>query len=177
MRILGALALAVAVSSSLAAQQESPAVSTVKLPTVTAYALDKAKRTLPADFSSPLNLLILSFERDQQDAVESWLPVAKQPNVELWVLPISSRQDVLYRWWLNSSMRSSLPPNQPQHSTVPLYINKSQFLKSLGISSEKQIVVLITDKSGQVLWRREGAATDDKKASLTEFLKSSPIAH
>jgi hypothetical protein len=178
MRILGALAVAAVLSSFSLAFQQGPQPSLpAKLPTVTAYALDKAKRTLPADFSSPLNLLILSFQRDQQDAVESWIPVAKQPKVDLWLLPISSRQDVLYRWWLNSSMRSSLPANIPQHSTVPLYVNKSQFLKSLGIASEKQIVVLVSDRSGRVLWRSEGSATDDKKASLGEFLKTSPLAH
>ena len=45
------------------------------LPPVTAYALDRAKVTLPADFAAPLNLLILSFQRDQQSVVEGWLPV------------------------------------------------------------------------------------------------------
>jgi hypothetical protein len=178
MRILGALSFAVFMSSfALAAQQAPQASSPVRLPTVTAYALDKAKRTLPADFSAPLNLLLLSFERDQQNAVESWLPVAANPKIELWVLPVSAHEDVLYRWWLNSSMRSSLPAGESQHSIVPLYVNKPQFLKSLGIASEKEIVVLITDKAGEVLWRSKGAVTDDKKASLAEFLKTSPLAH
>ncbi len=30
--------------------------------------------TLPTDFADPLNLLILSFQRDQQSVVDGWLP-------------------------------------------------------------------------------------------------------
>ena len=178
MRVLRGLALAnLLLPFGLLAQQQRPAA----LPPVTAEALNKAKFSLPADFSSPLNLLILSFARDQQGAVESWLPVAAQarsahPKVQTWVLPVSARQDVLYKWWLNSSMRGGLPANESLRYTVPLYVNKSQFLKSLEIPSEKQIVVLLTDRVGSVLWRSAGAATEQTKTSLADFLKTSPLA-
>ena len=93
------------------------------LPPVTAYALDRAKVTLPADFAAPLNLLILSFQRDQQSVVDGWLPVLTPGGqVQTWVLPISPRENGLYRWWLNASLRGSLPPSQPRRYTVPLYV-------------------------------------------------------
>ena len=163
------------------AQQKSPGLSQATFPPVTAEALSKTKWSLPRDFSRPLNLLILSFARDQQAAVETWLPGAikaqtAQAKVQPWVLPISARQDVLYKWWLNSSLRGGLPADESPRYTVPLYVNKAQFLKSLGISSEKQIVVLVTDKAGTVLWRSEGAATEQKQASLADFLSKSPLA-
>jgi hypothetical protein len=165
----------------LLAQQQQPPSTPVIFPPVTADALDKAKLNLPADFDRPLNLLVLSFARDQQDAVDSWIQTAQQiksahPQVQLWVLPISSREDVLYKWWLNSSIRGSLLNNQSAHYTVPLYVNKPQFRKTLAIRSEKQIVVLLTNKAGLVLWRGDGAATDDRKSSLNSFLTTSPAA-
>src|ERR1700744_3862570 len=174
MRLLRTLAFTLfALPCALAAPQNQspPAV----LPPVTAYALDKAKVTLPADFAAPLNLLILSFQRDQQPAVDSWMRVLPQSGpVQTWVLPISQQENGLYRWWLNASLRGSLSPGQPRRYTVPLYVNKAQFLRSLQISSEKEVVLLLTDKSGHVLWRVAGPVTDSKVAALTSFLKSAP---
>jgi hypothetical protein len=137
------------------------------LPTVTAYNLDRLKITLPTDFAAPLNFLILSFVRDQQPVVESWIPVVgSDGKAQTWVVPISGRESGLYRWWLNASLRGNLPPTLPRKYWVPLYVNKSQFLRSLDVSSEKDVVLLLTDRSGHVLWRENGAVTDSKKAAL-----------
>jgi hypothetical protein len=159
------------------AQQTVTVSPPATLPPVTSIALDRTKLTLPRDFSARLNLLILQFARNQQSAVESWLPVAAGTSaapsqIQTWVLPVSPKQNNLYKWWLDSSMRGSLPPQQLQHSTVPLYVDKKQFLQALGISSEKEIAILLTDKAGHVMWRSAGAATDEKKQSLTAFLKT-----
>jgi hypothetical protein len=141
------------------------------LPPVTAYALDRAKVTLPADFAEPLNILILSFQRDQQSAVDGWFGVLRTtPGVQTWLLPISQRENMLYRWWLNASLRGSQPPSQPRKYTVPLYVNKSEFLRSLQVSSEQDIVLLLTDKTGHVLWRTAGPVSDGKKTELNSFL-------
>ena len=132
---------------------------------------------LPKDFAAPLNLLILSFQRDQQSVVDGWLPqltVSAAPSVQTWMLPVSAPENGLYRWWLNASLRSSLPESQPRRYTVPLYINKGQFLRSLQVSSEREVVLLLTDKSGHVVWRAAGPVSDAKLAALTSFLKSTP---
>jgi hypothetical protein len=143
------------------------------LPPVTAYTLDRAKVTLPAEFTAPLNLLVLSFQRDQQSVVDGWVPVliaGAAPTMQTWMLPISPRENGLYKWWLNASLRTSLPPSQPRHYTVPLYVDKAHFLRSLQVSSEQEVVLLLTDKTGHVLWRTAGPVTDSKKAALTSFV-------
>jgi hypothetical protein len=178
MRLLRSLAfILLAVPCALAARQNSSASSAAVLPRVTAYALDRAKVTLPTDFASPLNLLILSFQRDQQSVVDGWLPqltAGSTPSVQTWLLPVSQQENGLYRWWLNASLRSSLPASQPRRYTVPLYVNKAQFLRSLQVSSEQEVVLLLTDKTGRVLWRAAGPVTDSKLAGLISFLKSAP---
>jgi hypothetical protein len=178
MRLLRTLAFTLfTVPCALAAPQNSPVSSPAVLPQVTAYALDRAKVTLPTDFAAPLNLLILSFQRDQQSVVDGWLlqlPASSTPSVQPWLLLISPPENGLYRWWLNASLRSSLPATQPRRYTVPLYLNKVQFLRSLQVSSEREVVLLLTDKTGRVLWRAAGPVTDNKLAGLTGFLKSAP---
>jgi hypothetical protein len=175
MRLLRTLAFTLfALPCAWAAPQNSQTPPAAVLPAVTAYALDRAKVTLPADFAAPLNLLILSFQRDQQSVVEGWLPVLTPGGtVQTWVLPISQRENGLYRWWLNASLRGSLPPTQPRRYTVPLYVNKAQFLHSVQVFSEQDVVLLLTDKAGHVLWRTAGPVTDSKKAELSGFVTRS----
>src|ERR1700753_4524337 len=111
MRLLRALVFTLfALPCAVAPSQTSITPRTAFLPPVTAYALDRAKVTLPADFTAPLNLLILSFQRDQQSVFDGWLPVLTPgaPSVQTWQLPISPRANGLYRWWLNASLRTSL---------------------------------------------------------------------
>jgi hypothetical protein len=171
MRLLRALVFALfALPCAVAASQISQTSQTAVLPPVTAYALDRAKVTLPANFAAPLNLLVLSFQRDQQSQVDGWLPAITAPTVQTWWLFISPRENGLYRWWLNASLRGSLLPSQSRRYTVPLYVNKTQFLQSLQISSEQDVVLLLTDKGGHVLWRSAGAVNESKKAALISFV-------
>jgi hypothetical protein len=174
MRLLRALVFALfALPCVVAASQISQNSQPVVIPPVTAYTLDRAKITLPEDFAAPLNLLILSFQRDQQSQVDGWLPAITAPTVQTWWLFVSPRENGLYRWWLNASLRGSLLASQPRRYTVPLYVNKTQFLPSLQISSEEDVVLLLTDKAGHVLWRTAGAVSDGKKAELTSFVTKS----
>jgi hypothetical protein len=171
MRLLRALAFTLfALPCVVAASQISQTPQTVALPPVTAYTLDRAKVTLPEDFAAPLNLLILSFDRDQQPQVDGWLPAITAPTVQTWWLFVSPRENGLYRWWLNASLRGSLLPSQPRRYMVPLYVNKTQFLQSLQISSEQDVMLLLTDKAGHVLWRTAGAVNESKKEALTSFV-------
>jgi hypothetical protein len=171
--VLALLSLTCGFASKPLAAAAVPAI----LPPVASTALDKTKLNLPRDFTAPLNLLILTFARDQQSAVESWLPVATNiptahPQIQTWVLPVAAKENNLYKWWLDSSMRSTLPEQQPRQFTVPLYVDKARFLRTLQIPSEKETVILLTDKAGRVLWRNTGLASDEKKGSLVAFLKT-----
>jgi hypothetical protein len=177
MRLLQILAFTFfALPCALAASQSPQTSPAGVLPPVTAYALDRAKVTLPADFAAPLNLLILAFQRDQQSVVDGWLRMLPPgAAMQTWVLPISPPANGLYRWWLNASLRSSLPSSQPRRYTVPLYVDKARFLSSLQVSSEQEVVVLLTDKAGRVVWRTAGPVTDSKHAALSNFvMKSAP---
>jgi hypothetical protein len=176
MRLCLALALAAAsLSPANAAQPDAPTAPQAVLPTVTAYSLGKTRTTLPKDFTAPLNVLILSFQRDQQAEVEGWLPSLKamasaHPECQFWVLPVFPTENYLYRWWLNASLRNSAPDPGILGHTVPLYVNKPRFLRSLQIGSEKNIALLLTDRSGKVQWTTWGSVSDGKKEALAAAL-------
>src|SRR6202012_5013686 len=139
MRLLRALVFTLfALPCAVAASQTSIPPQTAFLPPVTAYALDRAKVTLPTDFAAPLNLLILSFQRDQQSVVDGWIPpltaAGVTASVQTWLLPLSPQENSVYLCWLNPSLRGSLPPREARHYTIPVYVNKPQFLRSLQVS-------------------------------------------
>lgn len=175
--LLWLLSLAVAMAASQTGEQK-PA----NLPQITAYNLEKTKVSLPADFSSSLNLVILFFDQDQYKNAESWIPANAQittPKQDLhyYLLPIFSRQNFLYRWWMNSSMRSSTQDTSRWKWTVPLYLNKQRFMQKMDIHSDHEITVLLVDKTGKILWRDAGPFMPEKKASLENAINASISVH
>jgi len=146
-------------------------------PVIASYNLEKAKVTLPDDFQGQFNLLFLTFESEQQKDADSWTPVVKnaeasRPALHHYLLPVYGKENFLYRWWINSSLRSSLPENEQRKTTIPLYLNRLNFMKSLKIDSDKEITVLLVDKHGRVLWREMGELNDAKRLSLEAALVS-----
>jgi hypothetical protein len=140
-------------------------------PEVTAYSLDKQKVTLPQDMEGQTNLLLLSFEPEQRKDVEEWLPAAQalqHTNFQFryYQVPISSKENILFRWWETASLRSDETDPETWHWIVPLFVDRREFLDSLQIPDEKQVVALLVDRQGHVSWRAAGPMTQEKRASL-----------
>lgn len=171
MRILhswiAALLTGCALALAGAAQPGKPAV----FPNLTSYSLDKQKVSLPSGLEGKTDLLIVSFAPEQQKDVDSWLPAAQalqHANFDFhwYELPVTGKENFVFRWWETSSMRSDQTDPETWHWIVPLFIDRESFLRDLQIANEKQVVVLLVDRQGQVLWRATGSMTQDKRASL-----------
>jgi len=150
-----------------AAQAQKP----VRFPAVTSYSLAKTKVALPADLKGKQNLLVLSFDVSQSPEVDRWLREAQSlerlhEGLRYYVLPVSERENPLYRWWENSSMRGNYSDPQEWPWIVPLYVNRKQFRSTLSIAKDRSVVVLLTDRQGNVVWRTHGKLTAEKQAAL-----------
>lgn len=175
MQLLSRLPLCALLLSLAHALQVGETQKPAVFPPTTSYSLDKAKVNLPADLEGRLNLLLISFEPEQQNEVDSWSPTAQalqHTNFDFrWYrMPVSSHENFVFRWWENSSMRSDETDPETWHWIVPLYVNKDEFRRSLQIPNEHAVVALLTDKQGHVLWRASGALTPEKRSSLTAAL-------
>lgn len=142
---------------------------------MSSYNLEKTKVALPRDLEGQVNLLLLPFEREQQKDADSWTPVVREveaarPDFRRYCLPVFARENFLYRWWMNSSLRSSLQKKEQRKSTIPLYLDRQSFLHELRIASDREMAVLLVEKNGRVLWRTSGRLTEQKKASLESAL-------
>ncbi|HYK36043.1 hypothetical protein [Alloacidobacterium sp.] len=151
-------------------QGDSPAV--IRFPAITTYSLDKAKVNLPSDFEGKVNLVLVSFEPEQSKDIDTWMPTAEalqHMNFQFryYRMPISSEENFIFRWWDTSSLRSVETDSLTWHWIIPLYTNKDTFRRALSIPNEKQIILVLVDRNGQVLWKTSGRMTGDKKTSLT----------
>jgi hypothetical protein len=172
MRYLISITLSLALLLPCArAAQNNDTQKPLVFPAVSAYSLDKVKVNLPADLVGKTNLLLISFEPEQQKDVETWFPVAQALqhtdfNFRWYRLPILGHENLLFRWWENSSMRSDETDPETWPWIVPLYVDKDSFRKALQIPDEHEIVALLTDKQGRIFWRTSGPLTPEKRLAI-----------
>ncbi|HZZ38098.1 MAG TPA: hypothetical protein VFE06_03130 [Acidobacteriaceae bacterium] len=150
-----------------AAQERKPAI----FPNVAGYSLDKDKVVFPSGMQGQTDLLLVSFAPEQQKDIDSWLPAAQalqHTNFQFrwYELPISNRENFVFRWWETSSIRSDQTDPEAWPWIVPLFVDRHSFQHDLAIPNEKQVVALLVNRQGQILWRASGSMTPDKRASL-----------
>ena len=146
-----------------------------KFPVVDATSLNKDHLVLPENFGGEQNLVMISFAREQQLQVDTWLPAARKmeqqhPETRYYELPTTAKENLFYRWWFNSALRSNNTDPALEGRILTLYLSKGSFLRALHIPNEKQIAVLLVDRSGKVLWQTEGPMTPEKNQQLLSAL-------
>jgi hypothetical protein len=171
-KILARLALCALLLTVAHASQNGDTSRPAVFPPLIAYNLGKTKLFLPRDFAGQLDLLLISFKPEQRTDIDTWMPLAQALqhtnfNFRWYRMPVSGPENVIFRWWEDSSMRSDETDPETWPWIVPLYVDKNTFRRSLQISGERQIVVVLVDKQGHVLWHADGTLTPDKRTSLT----------
>lgn len=152
-----------------------PAPALGQFSPIPAVSLDGAHMNLPANFSGQLNLVIISFAREQQQEVDSWIPAARKiesahSQFRFYELPTMSRQNLLYRWWFDGALRSNTTDKDLRSRILTAYVNKHTFKKSLDIRNEKRVVAILVDPKGHVYWRADGSYTDSDMSALLSVL-------
>ena len=146
-------------------------------PTVQASNLERRAFRLPSDFEGERNLVLIAFERDQQENIETWLPEAQRllreyPKLRFYEMPTIRRGNPLFRTWLDTAMRAGIPDRSAREQTITLYLDKGEFRQALGLPHEQNIYALLVDRNGNVLWRADGLATPEKIHDLEQMLKN-----
>jgi len=148
-----------------------------QFPAIQVASLDGTQFHLPQNFGGQLNLVIVSFAREQQQTVDSWIPAARQlealnSEFRYYELPTMSRQNIFYRWWFDAALRSNTTDKQLRARILMAYVNMHTFRESLHVPNEKNVIVLLIDQSGRVFWRTQGAYTEEKRIGLNTALSS-----
>jgi len=143
----------------------------MRFPQVAGSNLLRKKVTLPNDLQGELSILFIAFQQWHQAWVDSWVPLARQleqsfPGVQFYELPVIYKMNFFSQTFLNEGMRAGIPNPTTRQKTITLYIDKEEFRQALDIPHEDTIWVLVLDRQGNVLWRTEGAYSQEKGDAL-----------
>jgi hypothetical protein len=143
---------------------------------VTGSNLLRQKVTLPDDLQGDLNILLIAFHQWQQAWVDSWIPFARQieqtfPGVQFYELPVIYKMNFFSQTFLNEGMRAGIPNPTTRQKTITLYLDKPSFRRALDIPHEDTIWILVLDNHGNVLWRTEGAYSQENGEALLNTIR------
>ncbi len=148
-----------------------------RFPRVQGTNLEGRTFSLPSDFESEYNVVLVAFRREQQADVDTWMPLVRQQKlvergIRVYEVPTLSRSYRLMRGFIDGGMARGIPDKTAREATITLYIDKSSFKKALGIASEARINAMIVARDGRVMWRADGPFTAASGAELVAILDS-----
>lgn len=151
---------------------------TGSFPNVTGRDLHGKDVGFPMAFASGnYNVVIVAFTRKQQSLVDTWLPgltslAATNKDFRYYELPTIKKMNRVMKWVIFRGMQSGIKDAQARSRTVTLHIDKEPFKAQLGIKTEQDIFVFLTDNKGKIRWRTEGTFSEDKLRALKAHLIS-----
>ncbi len=142
--------------------------------------LEGKEQRLPADFDKDLNLLVIAFKRKQQANINTWIESYQkllesstdlQEKLAFYELPTIKKMNMFIRFNINNGMRYGINDKKQRERTVTFYLEKESFKKRLAIESEQEIVTMLVNRAGDILWRNQGPSSPEKLDSLKEVLE------
>jgi hypothetical protein len=130
---------------------------------------------LPEDFEGKLNLALIAFQREQQELVDTWLPLARSledqfEGFRYYELPTIYRANRATRWFITTGMRRGIKDPKARAATITLFLEKKKFRRALKIPHEGTIYALLVDGTGRVIWRVDGPLSKAKRRALEDLL-------
>jgi hypothetical protein len=148
-----------------------------KFPIVTGDNLNGKTIQIPSQLKGKFNVLLVPFQMWQQDLVNSWVPfleylMEENLNFDFYELPTIRKMNFIARRIIDGGMRGGIPSRDTRARTVTLYIDKTPFKETLGISTESTLYLYLVDQQGTIHWEETGELSDEKATSLEEALNS-----
>ena len=146
-----------------------------KFPLLAGINLEGKKHELPKDFIGELNLIAIGFEREHQEAINTWIKVADEliennPKIKFYEVPLIYELGTFSRTWINNGMRLGIQNEIARKRTITVFTNRDKFYEIMDMKGDR-IYVLLLDKDGKILWRCEGLANQKNIDSLQKILK------
>lgn len=167
---------AFALAALLAAAGPAAAEPGQAFPTVKAETLAKTKVTLPADFTAERNVILVSFGRDMQDAVDAWdaalAPLRAEAQVEVYNTPLIPNPGALVRGFISGGMRSVYTDEAIRRRVIVLYVDEDTYFPALGVTARAAPLVIVTDRSGIERGRVQSALNDAALSAVRALIEN-----
>jgi hypothetical protein len=148
----------------------SPARADV-LPAIKAETLNKAPFAIPASFTAERNVLLFSFGRDMQAAVDAWDAAlatlrADPAACQVYNMPLIPNPGGIVRGFISGGMRGIYKDPAQRDRVVVLYIDESKVMPALKVGDRTAPLVLVADREGRELGRVQGPASGANVAAV-----------
>lgn len=146
-----------------------------KFPKLTGIDLNGNKKLLPESFDGKLNIVAIGFEREHQEAINTWIKlaheiIAKNPEIKFYEVPLIYELSTFSRSWVNNGMRFGIQNEIARKRTITVYTNRDEFFNIMQMKGDR-IYVAIINKEGDILWITDGVASKEKIESMQKFIK------
>ena len=149
------------------------------LPTIKAETLNRAPFTVPGSFAAARNVLLFSFGRDMQQAVDAWdaalADLRTDPKAcQVYNMPLIPNPGALVRGFISGGMRSVYKAAGVRDRVVVLYIDEAKVMPALGVTDRSAPLVLVVDAGGQEIGRVQGAASAATVGQVRALVTGTP---
>jgi len=145
-------------------------------PSVLAKDLEGREVRLPDDLPPTPRIVMLAFQRWQQELIETWEPTLQAletrcRELSVWEVPALSRLYLPARGFIDGGMRAGIPDPVSRQHTLTAYTDLSALARELELPSLDTMYILLLAPDGTVVWRGQGAADARKAAALNEAVE------
>ena len=144
-------------------------------PSVSGENLNGKTFSFPQDFTAPRTLILFAYQREQADALGSWVEGLKltERSIPWFEMPIISSPYKLGSFIIDRGMRSGIPDTKIRDHVVTIYTDQEAFSNALGIEFEKTAAyALVVDAQGKNLGFVKGAYDRKKASTILRLLKT-----
>jgi hypothetical protein len=142
------------------------------LPPISAETLSGRVVDLPASMPAERTILLLGFKQSHQAEFDAWrtqLPSLVGEDVDWLELPFVHVPGFL-RGIIGSAMNRSLKDPVVRAHFAPVWADPGPVLQAFDITTDDEMVLVVVDATGSLLFRVDGAPTDERRADLTAAL-------
>lgn len=146
-----------------------------RLPAFMAQTLDHQQLVaVPAGLHADRTLALITFQKDKRGHIDSWiqgLNLKNDPSIAWLRMPVlNDPGNAAARSAVESKLLRRYPEAAERAKLVPVFADKTSFIRSAGLGSTDQVYAVVVNREGEVLARAEGHFDADKAQALRETL-------
>lgn len=131
-------------------------------------------KAFPNQFPGEKTLLLIAFEREQQDQLDDWSArlSLRAPGAPEWLeLPVIDDPGAFMRWFVDVGMKGGIDDPAVRRRVFTIYAPRQDFIRILGLPNATQVHLVVADRSGRILCKVSGDWTMDKEVHLRSALR------
>jgi hypothetical protein len=156
---------------------------TARFPAVGGRSLLGVEMALPRDLPAELTLVVVAFQRGQQERVDRWIARAEAAGIPptirgtTGVMPVAVvEMPVLSTGWrparrfIDGGMTAGIGDPDVLARTITVYTDVGAFQRSVAIPDSEDVHALVVSRDGAILARGRGDPTDEQWTVIVAVL-------